>query len=131
MQPFEYQRAEDAKGAISALTQSPKAKLIAGGTNLVDLMKQDVEKPSHLIDVNHLELTAIEELPDGGLRLGALARNSDTADHPLVRKNYPMLVQAILSGASPQLRNMATNGGQSAAAHALLLLLRSRVCQMQ
>jgi len=111
VQPFEYQRAEDPKGAIAAITQSPKAKLIAGGTNLVDLMKQDVEKPTHLVDVNHLKLAAIEELPGGGLRLGALARNSDTADHPLVRKNYPMLAQAILSGASPQLRNMATDGG--------------------
>ena len=111
MQPFEYQRAEDPRAAINALRESPKAKLIAGGTNLVDLMKQDIEKPSHLIDVNQLRLAEIEGLPDGGLRLGALARNSDTADHPLVRKNYPMLAQAILSGASPQLRNMATNGG--------------------
>ena len=111
MQPFEYQRAQDASGVISALRQSPNAKILAGGTNLLDLMKQDVEKPSHLIDVNRLQLAEIEELPDGGLRLGALARNSDTADHPLVRKNYPMLAQAILSGASPQLRNMATNGG--------------------
>ena len=111
MQPFEYHRAEDTKDAIRALTQSPSAKVIAGGTNLVDLMKQNVEKPTHLVDVNHLQLAAIEELPDGGLRLGALARNADTADHPLVRKNYPMLALAILSGASPQLRNLATNGG--------------------
>lgn len=111
MQPFEYQRAKATEDAIGALTQFPKAKVIAGGTNLVDLMKQNVEKPTHLVDVNHLQLTAIEELPNGGLRLGALARNADTADHPLVRKNYPMLAQAILAGASPQLRNMATNGG--------------------
>ncbi len=111
MHPFEYQRAEDPDAAIRALGHSPNAKLIAGGTNLVDLMKQNVETPSHLIDVNRLQLTQIEELPNGGLRLGALARNSDTADHPLVRTRYPMLVQAILSGASPQLRNLATNGG--------------------
>ena len=111
MQPFEYQRADDAIGAIRTLSDSPGAKVIAGGTNLVDLMKQDVEKPTHLVDVNHLQLAAIEEMPDGGLRLGALARNADTADHPLVRRNYPMLARAILAGASPQLRNLATNGG--------------------
>jgi xanthine dehydrogenase YagS FAD-binding subunit len=84
---------------------------LAGGTNLVDLMKQNVEQPSHLIDVNRLQLAAIEELPDGGLRLGALAHNAETANHPLVRQRYPLLSQAILAGASPQLRNMATNGG--------------------
>lgn len=111
MYPFEYQRAENTGAAIHAVSNSREAKFIAGGTNLVDLMKQDVEKPTHLIDVNHLELAEITELPDGGLRLGALARNSDTADHPLVRKNYPMLAIAILSGASPQLRNLATDGG--------------------
>ena len=111
MQPFEYQRAEDPATAINAISHTRNAKFIAGGTNLVDLMKQDVEKPTHLIDVNHLQLAEISELPDGGLRLGALARNSDTADHPLVRKNYPMLALAILSGASPQLRNLATDGG--------------------
>jgi xanthine dehydrogenase YagS FAD-binding subunit len=111
VQPFDYQRANDPNSAIEALNRYHDARLIAGGTNLVDLMKQDVEKPSRLIDVSHLELAQIEELPDGSLRLGALARNSDTADHPLVRKNYPLLAQAILAGASPQLRNMATNGG--------------------
>jgi xanthine dehydrogenase YagS FAD-binding subunit len=97
--------------AVKALGHSPKAKVLAGGTNLVDLMKQNVEKPSHLIDVNRLQLSAIEELPDGVLRLGALAHNAETADHPLVRQRYPLLAQAILAGASPQLRNMATNGG--------------------
>jgi len=109
--PFEYQRAEDTGAAIRAVSHTRDAKFIAGGTNLVDLMKQNIEKPTHLIDVNHLKLAEIVELPDGGLRLGALARNSDTADHALVRKNYPMLAMAILSGASPQLRNLATNGG--------------------
>jgi xanthine dehydrogenase YagS FAD-binding subunit len=111
VQPFEYQRAGSPQDAIRTLGEAPKAKLLAGGTNLVDLMKQNVEKPSHLIDVNRLELASIEELPDGGLRLGALARNAETADHPLVRQRYPLLSQAILAGASPQLRNMATNGG--------------------
>lgn len=111
MQSFEYQRAADPQDAIRALGDSPKAKVLAGGTNLVDLMKQNVEQPSHLIDVTRLQLSTIEELPDGGLRLGALAHNAETADHPLVRQRYPLLSQAILAGASPQLRNMATNGG--------------------
>lgn len=109
VQPFEYQRASDPQGAVSAAV--PSSKFLAGGTNLVDLMKQQVETPAHLIDINRLELGKIEELPDGGLRLGALARNADTAEHPLVRQRYPMLAQAILAGASPQLRNLATNGG--------------------
>ena len=111
MQPFEYTRAEDPQGAVTALGRAPKAKVLAGGTNLVDLMKQNVEQPTGLIDINRLELGAIEELPDGGLRLGALARNAETANHPIVRMRYPVLTQAILAGASPQLRNMASNGG--------------------
>ncbi len=111
MHPFEYIRAQEPASVVAALGHTPKAKVLAGGTNLVDLMKQDVEHPTHLIDVNRLQLAAIEELPEGGLRLGALARNAETANHPLVRNNYPLLSQAILAGASPQLRNMATNGG--------------------
>ncbi len=111
MQPFEYHRATDPQGAVAALGEKPGAKLLAGGTNLVDLMKQHVEQPEELIDINRLPLAAIEELPDGGLRLGALARNAETANHPLVRERYPLLAQAILSGASPQLRNAASNGG--------------------
>jgi len=107
--PFQYQRARDAAGAIHAV--SPRSKFLAGGTNLIDLMKNGVEKPEVLIDLNRVALAAIEARPDGGLRLGALARNSDTANHPLVRQRYPLLSQAILSGASPQLRNLATNGG--------------------
>jgi xanthine dehydrogenase YagS FAD-binding subunit len=109
VQPFEYQRAGDPQAAVNAI--GPNSKFLAGGTNLVDLMKNQVEMPSHLVDINRLDLAGIEELPDGGLRLGALARNADTADHPAVRERYPMLAQAILAGASPQLRNMATNGG--------------------
>lgn len=111
MNPFEYMRAEQPEAALQAIAQSSQAKFLAGGTNLIDLMKNGVEQPARLIDINHLPLREIETLPGGGLRLGALARNSDTANHPLVRKNYPMLSRAILSGASPQLRNMATNGG--------------------
>jgi len=111
MNPFDYVRPAQPDVAIDALSQSTSAKLLAGGTNLIDLMKDSVEQPTRLIDINRLPLKAIEQLPDGGLRLGALARNSDTANHALVRQLYPLLSQAILSGASPQLRNMATNGG--------------------
>lgn len=109
MNPFQYQRASDVAGAIQSMT--PGCKFLAGGTNLIDLMKNGVEKPAALIDLNRVALAAIEPLPEGGLRLGALARNSDTANHPAVRQQYPLLSQAILSGASPQLRNLATNGG--------------------
>ena len=84
---------------------------IAGGTNLIDLMKENVVRPARLVDINPLALNAIEALPDGGLGLGALARNADTAYHPLVRRQYPLLSAAILAGASPQIRNMASNGG--------------------
>ncbi len=111
MNPFQYQRVDQSQKAVDAIVASKESKFLAGGTNLIDLMKMEVERPAHLIDINHLPLATIEQLPNNGLRLGALARNSDTADHPLVRKNYPLLSQAILAGASPQLRNMATNGG--------------------
>ena len=111
MNPFEYQRASGSETAMSAITDSGHGKFLAGGTNLIDLMKNGVERPERLVDINRLPLAKIEPLPDGGLRLGALARNSDTANHPLVRQQYPLLSRAILSGASPQLRNLATNGG--------------------
>lgn len=111
MNPFEYQRAEREQVAIDAIARTSGAKFLGGGTNLIDLMKNGVEQPPRLVDINRLPLEKIEALPDGGLRLGALARNSDTANHPLVRQKYPLLAQAILSGASPQLRNLATNGG--------------------
>ena len=110
MKPFHYVRSTQIRDAIHAVN-AHNTKFLAGGTNLVDLMKDGVESPSTLIDINRLPLAAIEELPGGGLRLGALARNSDTANHRLVREHYPLLTQAILSGASPQLRNLATNGG--------------------
>ncbi len=111
MNPFEYRRAEQPDTALQAIGRPNHTKLLAGGTNLIDLMKNGVEQPDTLVDINRLPLSNIEKLPNGGVRLGALARNSDTADHPLVRQNYPLLSQAILAGASPQLRNMATNGG--------------------
>lgn len=110
MKPFTYTRTPDPGTAIQSVVRDQSAKFIAGGTNLVDLMKENVEQPERLIDISRLELTRIEER-DGGLRLGALARNSDTANNRLVRDRYPLLTQAILAGASPQLRNKATNGG--------------------
>lgn len=110
MKPFAYTRATNQATAISMVAREPTTKFIAGGTNLIDLMKEGVEEPDRLVDITRLELARIEER-DGGLRLGALARNSDTANHPLVRERYPLVSQAILAGASPQLRNAATNGG--------------------
>ena len=110
MHSIEYDQALDAPGAIR-LAQQPGAAFIGGGTNLLDLMKGDVEQPLRLVDINHIGLAGITELPDGGLRIGAGARNSDTANHPLVRTRYPLLTQALLAGASPQLRNMATTAG--------------------
>src|SRR5678816_3598231 len=111
MFPFEYDRPTEHAKVIDVLSHSNRTKILAGGTNLVDLMKNGVEQPERLVDINRLDLTTISQLDDGGIRLGALAHNSDTANHPLVRERYPLLSQAILSGASPQLRNMATNGG--------------------
>jgi xanthine dehydrogenase YagS FAD-binding subunit len=110
--PFEYLRADQTQAAVEWMARSHDAKFLAGGTNLIDLMKNGVEQPARLIDINRLaSLAEIRPLPDGGLRLGALARNNDTANHPLVRQHYPLLSQALLAGASPQLRNLATNGG--------------------
>ena len=109
MKPFAYTRAASQQAAIQAVAQE-NAKFLAGGTNLIDLMKENVEQPSRLVDINRLELTRIVER-EGGLRLGALAKNSDTANHRVVRERYPLVSQAILAGASAQLRNAATNGG--------------------
>ncbi len=110
MNPFAYQRATAPDAAIQAIT-APGAKFLGGGTNLIDLMKDDVEHPTVLIDINHLDLATIHQAHDGDLLIGALVRNSDLANHELVRIQYPLLSQALLSGASPQLRNMATTGG--------------------
>src|SRR5580658_10412403 len=111
MNPFAFQKATTPEDAVKAVSATRGAKFLGGGTNLVDLMKDNVERPALLVNINALELSNIELLPDGGLRLGALARNSDTANHDLVKSKYPLISQAILAGASPQLRNMATNGG--------------------
>jgi xanthine dehydrogenase YagS FAD-binding subunit len=110
MKSFSYERATATEGAIHA-GAARGAKFLAGGTNLVDLMKYGVESPSALVDINHLELKEIVAAADGGVKIGALVRNSDLADHPLIKTQYPLLSQALLSGASPQLRNMATTGG--------------------
>jgi xanthine dehydrogenase YagS FAD-binding subunit len=109
--PFTYSRASDTNQAVAAISGKPQGKFIGGGTNLIDLMKMGVETPNELIDINRLPLAQIEELPDKRVRIGALARNSDVAEHQLIKTRYPMLSQALLSGASPQLRNMATVGG--------------------
>jgi len=111
MHPFSYARPTEVTEAVHELAGPARAKFIAGGTNLLDLMKVNVEQPNRLIDINRLPLNTIDELDNGGLRLGALVTNADTAYHPLVEQRYPLLSQAILSAASAQLRNMATNGG--------------------
>jgi xanthine dehydrogenase YagS FAD-binding subunit len=108
---FQYSRANDVADAVRMIAADPAAKLIAGGTNLVDLMKEDVERPSRLIDISRLPLKAVEQTVDGGLRIGALVPNSDLAYHPLIEQRYPLLSSAILAGASQQLRNMASTGG--------------------
>ena len=108
---FQYTRANDVADAVRQIAADPTAKFIAGGTNLIDLMKEDVERPSRLIDISRLPLKSVEETADGGLRIGALVPNSDLAYHPLIAQRYPMLASAILAGASAQLRNMASTGG--------------------
>jgi xanthine dehydrogenase YagS FAD-binding subunit len=110
MKSFKYTRATDAANAVQNVSANSAAKFLAGGTNLIDLMKEYVERPDELVDITRLNLTQIKS-EKGGVSIGALAKNTDTANHPLIRQNYPLLTQAILAGASAQLRNMATNGG--------------------
>ena len=112
MTPFTYSRASDPQGAISGVAANAQAKFLGGGTNLIDLMKMGVERPEQLVDINRLDLAKVEPLPNnGGVRIGALVRNSDLAEHDLIKTGYPVLSEALLSGASPQLRNLATTGG--------------------
>ncbi|MET8944939.1 xanthine dehydrogenase family protein subunit M [Streptomyces sp. NPDC004542] len=111
MKPFAYVRARSAEEAVEAYAAHPGAQYLGGGTNLVDLMKLGVARPAALVDVGRLPLDTVEELDDGSLRVGATVRNSDLAAHPLVRDRYPALSQAVLAGASGQLRNTATTGG--------------------
>jgi xanthine dehydrogenase YagS FAD-binding subunit len=108
---FQYARASDVADAVRQVAADPGAKFIAGGTNLLDLMKEDVERPTRLIDITRLPLKDVTETPEGGLRIGALVPNSDLAWHPLIERRYPILASAILAGASQQLRNMASTGG--------------------
>lgn len=111
MKAFSYERATSPADAAAKAARQPAAKFIAGGTNLLDLMKLQIETPSHLIDVNGLSLDTIEETPDGGLRIGALVRNTDLAADARVRRDYAVLSRALLAGASGQLRNRATTAG--------------------
>jgi xanthine dehydrogenase YagS FAD-binding subunit len=110
MRSFAYRRVTSNAQALDA-ARSRDASFLAGGTNLVDLMKYRVEQPASLIDINHLPLAEVQQTSSGGVSVGAMVRNSDLANHPLVKTNYPLLSQALLSGASPQLRNMASTGG--------------------
>jgi xanthine dehydrogenase YagS FAD-binding subunit len=111
MKPFRYTDASDAQTAVAEVARSSNAKFLGGGTNLVDLMRLEVETPTVLVDVSRLPYDRVEVLPDGGLRIGAAVRNSALAADRTVRQRYPMLAQALLMGASGQLRNMATVGG--------------------
>lgn len=115
MRPFKYTNAKDVSSAVQLLTDNSNAKFLAGGTNILDLMKEDVERPNELIDITHLDLTQIKAISaganQGGISIGGLGKNTDAANHPLIRQNYPLLTLAILAGASGQIRNMATNGG--------------------
>lgn len=111
MKPFTYERVAAPAEAAAAALKNPKARFVAGGTNLLDLMKLEIETPPHLIDINRLGLDAIQETDDGGLRIGALVRNTDLAADKRVRKDYAVLTRALLAGASGQLRNKATTGG--------------------
>ncbi|HWF12902.1 MAG TPA: FAD binding domain-containing protein, partial [Candidatus Acidoferrales bacterium] len=114
MNNFTFTRAIDTDSALKLVSASPDntaARFLAGGTNLIDLMREGIEQPQSLVDITPLPLSEVRELPDGGLRVGAMVRNSHLAAHPLIRERYPLLSQAILMGASAQLRNMATTGG--------------------
>ena len=110
MRPFKYEKVTRAKEATKALAGNKSAKYLAGGTNLIDLMKEDIERPNELVDLGDLSLKQIKA-SGNKISIGALAKNKDTANHPLIKQNFPLLTQAILAGASPQIRNMATNGG--------------------
>ena len=112
MKPFSFERATDARSAIASIVRGgPDARYISGGTNLLDLMKLEIERPAHLVDISRLPLNQIEDIAGGGLRIGAQATNSEAAADMQVRSSYPVLSEALLSGASGQLRNKASIGG--------------------
>ncbi|MCW2931050.1 MAG: xanthine dehydrogenase family protein subunit [Actinomycetia bacterium] len=123
MNPFRYERAQDAPGAVALLAGAPNGAFLAGGTNLVDHLRLGVRQPDLLVDITHLPYDRIEPLSDGGVRIGALVRNSDLAADRTIRTRYPLLAQALLAGASGQLRNLATTGGN--------LLQRTRCAYFQ
>ena len=110
MEPFKFVKVQDTAAAIANTALAP-AKFVAGGTNLIDLMKLNIETPAKVVDINGLKLNTVEKLANGKIRIGALVKNSDLAYHPLISQNYPVLSEALLSGASAQLRNMASVGG--------------------
>lgn len=110
MRPFKYVRSDDPATAVQTVSRNQSAKFVAGGTNLIDLMKEDIERPTELVDISRLNLAQIRSTSNG-ISIGALAKNTDTANHPSIRQQYPLISMAILAGASGQLRNMATNGG--------------------
>lgn len=110
MRAFQYSSAASVGEAVQMISRAEHTRYLAGGTNLLDLMKEDVERPAHLIDISRLQTSEIQDL-GGKVRLGAAAKNTDTANHPLVKSRFPLLAQAILAGASQQIRNMASNGG--------------------
>jgi xanthine dehydrogenase YagS FAD-binding subunit len=111
MRPFKYNQTEEPGKAVASVFANPNSAFLAGGTNLLDLMKEDVARPDELVDINRLKLSQIRLIEKGNISIGALAKNTETANHPLIRQNFPLLAQAILAGASGQIRNMATNGG--------------------
>lgn len=115
MRPFKYSRTNDINGVTQMLAANQNAKILAGGTNIIDLMKEDVERPDELVDVTRVNLKEVKAIltgaNKGGVSIGGLGKNTETANHPLIRQNFPLLTQAILAGASEQIRNMATNGG--------------------
>jgi xanthine dehydrogenase YagS FAD-binding subunit len=125
MKSFKYTEVTDATGAVRTVTANTSAKFLAGGTNLIDLMKEYVERPDELVDITRLNLAQIKSTSNG-ISIGALAKNAVTANHPLVRRQFPLLSMAILAGASGQLRNMATNGGNLMQRTALPVFLRHR-----
>ena len=126
MTPFHYSRASDVADAISQIAADPAAKFIAGGTNLIDLMKYDVEHPARLIDISQLPLKNVEETSDGGLLIGALVPNSDLAYHPLIEQRYPMLRECDPGRRVAATAQHGIDRRQPRAAHAVLLLLRRR-----
>ena len=118
MNPFQYSKPDTVQAAIDL--SSPASRFIAGGTNLLDLMKENLTRPEHLIDITGLPLADLSETPSGGVMIGALVSNADLAWHPWIEHRYPLLSQAILAGASPQLRNMASTGGTCCNAPAVI-----------